>query len=497
VPEEWVAAKDRHSAFFAGFLQHREAALTGRHQKRALTEIEAEMDNVRVGWDWAVMWGRTEDIDRALESLVVLYDTHGWFQEKEGILAKAAQMLEEEESFSHGQDDLQSGASAALVQRDAEMHEAASSRRRRLVLGKVLAHQGQACFALGLTEKATALLERSLAILRGLGARRETVFALCSLGRNTLQLPQAEGKRLCLEGLAISKEIGDRAGMEASLDCLGWDAVWQGEYRAAQRLFQERLAVSTELDQVRVAHALSSLGYVAWCLGEYGEAKQLQQQSLALFRDMRSQYRIAELLLYMGLDARGLAEYDEARQLFHESLAIFQELGVRRSHTTALIYLGELANVLEQYEEAAQLAQEALTVSKKLDSPGLVVRSLQVLGDATHGLGDLQRAREYFFQALQMAGMVQTVPRTLLTLVGTARLLAAGGEGERAAELLALVVHHPASWQWAKDRASPLIAQLQLELPPGVWAAARERGQGRDLESTMAELLLELDSRVH
>jgi predicted ATPase/DNA-binding SARP family transcriptional activator len=489
VPAEWEAAKDRHSAYFAGFLQHREASLRGRDQRRALAEIEAEIENVRVGWYWAVLHGRIEDIDRALESLVVLYDTRGWFQEKEEILAKAAQMLEEE-SFGHAQDALQSGAPAALVQEGAGAQESIISRRRRLVLGKVLAHQGGACFSLGLREKAMALLQRSLEILRDLGAREYMALALSVLGINTLL--QGEGKSLCLEGLAISKEIGSRPGMEMSLWCLGRDAVLHGEYRAAQRLYQERLAVSRELREELVANSLSDLGYVAWCVGEYREARQLQQQSLALSKELGCQYGIADSLLRLGLDALGLMEYGEAPQLFQDSLAIRQEMGLPWFHTEVLLWQGELANALGHYGEAARLAREALSVSQKLAYPDLIARSFQVLGDATYRLGDSRKAREYFLQALETAVTVRVAPLALLTLVGTARLLAAEGEKERASELLALVLHHPASWQWAKDRAAPLIAQLEAELSPDALAAAQERGQARDLEATVADLLVEL-----
>jgi predicted ATPase len=488
-PEQWEAAKDRHSAYFAAFLQHREGSLRGRDQRRALAEIEAETDNVRVGWHWAVVQAKIEDINRAMDSLVVLYDTHGWFQEKEEILAKAAQMLEEESS-GYAQDALQSGARAAVAQGGAGAQQAITSRGRRLVLGRVLAHQGRVCFSLGLTEKGVALLQRSLEILRGLGARREMVFALSTLGESTLL--QGQGKPLCLEGLAISREIGDRVGMEMSLHCLGRDAVLRGEYRAAQRLCQERVAVSRELDQVLVANSLSDLGYVAWCLGEYRGAQQLHQQSLALSRDMRIQYGIATSLLRLGLDALGLAEYGEARQLFQESLAICQEMGMAWLHTEVLVWQGELANVMGQYSQAERQAQETLSVSKELDDPYLMVLSLGVLGDAACGLGDLRKARECFLQAAETAMKVGVAPLALLTLVGTAQLLAAEGEGERGAELLALVLHHPASWQWAKDRASPLIAQQEAELPPDAWAAAWERGQARGLEATVAELLPEV-----
>ena len=358
------------------------------------------------------------------------------------------------------------------------------------MLGKVLAHQGRVCFTLGLTEKGVALLERSLEILRGLGARREMVFALSSLGENTLL--QGQGKPLCLEGLAISREIGDRVGMQMSLFCLSRDAVLRGEYGAAQRLCQERVAVSRELDQVLVANSLSDLGYVAWCLGEYQQAQQLHQQSLGLSKDMRIQYGIAMSLLRLGLDALGLVEHGEARQLFQESLAIYRGMGSAWFHTEVLLWQGELANVMAQHSQAERLAQETLSLCKELDDPYLITLCLRVWGVAACGLGDLPKARECFRQAVETVMTVRVAPLALLTLVGTAGLLAAEGEGQRASELLALVVHHPASWQWAKDRASPLIAQLQAELAPNVWAAAWERGQARDLEATTGELLLEL-----
>jgi predicted ATPase/DNA-binding SARP family transcriptional activator len=486
VPAEWEAAKDRHSAYFAAFLQHRWASLRGRNQRRALAEIEAETDNVRVGWAWSVVQGRIEDIDRALRGLHTLHRMRGSRQEREEMLAKAAQMLEEE-SVGYAQDALRSGAPAALVSGGAGAQEAIANRRRRLVLGKVLAYQGRVCFVLGLREKAMALLQRSLEILRDLRARREMVFALATLGENTLL--RREGKSLCLEGLAISKEIGHRSGMEMSLHCLGRDAVFRGEYGAAQRLYQEKLSVSRELDQEVLANSLSDLGYVAWCLGEYREARQLHQQSLALSKDMHVQYGIANSLLRLGLDALGLVEYREARQLFQESLAIFQELGLPWFRTDVLLWQGELANVLVQYAEAARMAQAGLSVSKEFDYPDAMARSFQILGDAAYGLGDLRKARECFLQALETAVTVRAAPVAVLTLVGTARLLAAEGEQEEAAELLALVLHHSASWQWAKDRAAPLAAELEAELSPDTLAAAQERGRARDLETTVAELL--------
>jgi hypothetical protein len=55
-----------------------------------------------------------------------------------------------------------------------------------------------------------------------------------------------------------------------------------------------------------------------------------------------------------------------------------------------------------------------------------------------------------------------------------------------------LVLHYPASVQWTKDRAAPLVAELEAELPPDIVTAALERGRARDLDATVTELLVEL-----
>lgn len=70
-----------------------------------------------------------------------------------------------------------------------------------------------------------------------------------------------------------------------------------------------------------------------------------------------------------------------------------------------------------------------------------------------------------------------------------AALLVKEGEKEGAAELLVLVLHHPAGTRPIKDRAERLLADLASQLPPKVMATARERGKGRTLEEVAEQML--------
>ena len=466
LPEE-KETRDRHCTYYADYLRGKEAHLTGRGQQQALADIGAEIENVRAAWSWAVDQGKVEEMEHSVESIAEFYRIRAWFQEGEEIFAKAVQRLVE------GQEEF-------------------SDRESEMVLGKLLARQGWFCGCLGLVEKGSELLQRSLGIFHDLGAQRETAYALYHLGYDVLE--QAGGRPLYQEGLAIFEEIGDRRGIALTLGGLGWDAVLQqGEYKTAKRLFQESLAIFRELgNQEGMADSLTGLGYTLWTLGDYGEARQLHYEGLGLRLEIGHHKGIADSLDFLAHDSCGLEEYEEARALWQESLANYREIGNLWGMAWALGNMGELANVLGEHAEALQLAQESLALFKEIDARRGISWSLRVLGNAACGLGDLAGAKRYLHQALEAVAMVGVMSFVPLTLVGIATLMSAEGQKERALELLAFALHHPICWQWVRDRTAPLVAELEVELPPEVVAAANARGRARDLDTTVAELLEEL-----
>ena len=65
---EAVAA--RHAAFYADFVQQREAALKGADQAAALEIIDRELGNVRAMWEWAIGMPDLAALRRSMDSLV-------------------------------------------------------------------------------------------------------------------------------------------------------------------------------------------------------------------------------------------------------------------------------------------------------------------------------------------------------------------------------------------------------------------------------------------
>ena len=465
IPEQEQAAQDRHCAYYADFLRQREAHLFGQNQRAMLSEIEAEIDNARVGWEWAVAHAQVKRIGDYLESMGEAYRMRGRSQEGAGLFAQAAQALTQ----AHVADDA-----------------------TRLVLAQVLLQQGRLSDAFDAPEKTSRLLQSSIAIFRALDARRETAYALCYMGGCESLYGDANGEPFCQEGLSIFQEVGDRRGIALALRGLAWVALNHGDYLLAKQRFQDSLALFREVcDQKQIAHSLRGLGYTCFILGEYQVSKQHHEEMLALCKEIGDQGGIARSLGDLGIDAYALRDYKQAQELWLASLALYREIGNPRGIADELGDLGEGANVIGEYTQAAQLAQESLAVYRKVTNQPYSW-GLRVLGNAACGLRDFQEARRCFRQALEQAMTIRWMSHAVLTLVGIATLLAAEGEKERALELLALVLHHPVSWQMAKDRAAPLIAQLEAKLPPDVVAAAQARGRARDLEVTVQELLVEL-----
>src|SRR5205085_2540916 len=78
---------------------------------------------------------------------------------------------------------------------------------------------------------------------------------------------------LAEDSLALHRKVGDRAGMAASLSCLGLVARGQGEYARATALYEESLALRRGLaDTWGIANMLTNLGIMARTQEHYARA---------------------------------------------------------------------------------------------------------------------------------------------------------------------------------------------------------------------------------
>jgi hypothetical protein len=91
--------------------------------------------------------------------------------------------------------------------------------------------------------------------------------------------------------------------------------------------------------------------------------------------------------------------------------------------------------------------------------------------------GQAAAARVRLREALETARAIQATPLLLRALTPAASLLAASGQQARAAEVLACILHHPASERQTRERAERAWIEAAQQLPEAVLATAQARGR--------------------
>ncbi len=492
--------RDTHCAYYAEVLRQRQDALVGHGQVQAMDGMRSDIENARAAWEWAVRGGRDADLEAAMESLFRFYELSSRYREGEEAFRRAAEAL-------RARDDDRPGA----------------------LQGKVLARWSRFSERVGRGEQAKELAAESLAIARQAADRREQALATKALAHAAWELREYdEAKRRAEEALAIYGEVGDRWEMALSQHMLA-DTLWyRGESGKAWPTYQKSLAMYRESDdRWGVGRLLVRLGLMtAYQLGELDEARQLLEESRATFIEIGDRPGVSESIVYLGVVAGLMGEYEESRRLLREYVALGKELGNRQHVAYGLGLLGIIVLWEGALEEAGGYLQEGITIARATDGAWYVALANAGLGELAYERGQYELARLHagealvFFResgalpwswmpsfvlgqtaraqdalreawrhlrkSLRDSTNTRAIVAEITVLCAMAALLAAEGQEERAVERLAFVLNHRATMAHDRKRARRLLAMLETELPPDVFAAAQERGKAVELEAVVA-----------
>jgi predicted ATPase/DNA-binding NarL/FixJ family response regulator len=327
---------------------------------------------------------------------------------------------------------------------------------RSALLGRILMWQGHSAASLydpGGHDRVNQLLQEGFSLLRELESYGQTAMPLWVLSEYNDDPEMHEDiGQFCVDNLVAFRKRGDRWGTAWALLGLGNVPLLGGEYERAREYFQEGLAIFRELgDQLGMAGALQALIKVAYRQGAHLEEKRYAQEALALAQTINDRGGIVIAQIMMGRAALKLGDYEEARRRLEQNLALCKEL-----------------------------------------FPG-AVWYIALLGEIALTLGDHRQARRYFHEALQGARVyLGTVAEAVISI---ARLFAADDQEERAVGLLAAIASSPWGSRYSGDAGvKTLLAGLETDLPPEVFAAAWARGKLEDLGTLAAVLLEELEA---
>jgi predicted ATPase len=516
-PAASEAARDRHSIYFTAALHRWEADLRGPRQQMALAEMDAEIENARHAWDWALERAPVARLDQGIVALYRFYAWRRGWQEAEVVCRTAAEKLAARvsESPQASGDELRVLAQVLSIRSNFNWHmgrtELCSQLLRQSLalleqcglddpnarLGKAYTLHEMGLVASDSDQvEARRFYEQSLALFGALEHRWGTAQALYALGGVAIsQGAYAEAKRFHEEGLAIRREVGDQRGIAYSLQGLSQIAARQGQFEEAARLAQQSTAISREIGYpAGIAGGLSKSATALLFLGKFAEAHVLREENVAISKELGVRRRFADSNADLGFTQMYLGKYEQARALGQMSLTLAQELGYRQGIGLSLALLGCVALAAEAYTEALGQLIESVEVHREIGEREMAP-ALADLAYAEFGSGNISQARQHLCDALRMATETGAFFPLMLALPAIARLLAHQGQEEKAVELYALASRYPfvGNSRWFEDIAGKHIAVVADGLPLEVVAAAQERGRARDLKATVAELLAELE----
>jgi predicted ATPase len=296
-PAASEAARDRHSAYYAAALQGWAADLKGPRQQAAMAEIEADSENARAAWNWAVERGQVERVEQALDGLCRFYEWRGRYPE---IIAAAQ-------------------AAIHLAQTAQDVHSEAAG---YLWWGRTLWRQGD-------HEAARSQLKQALALTRAAHLRQVEADSLRNLGNVCYyQGDYAGAGAYYVQALLIYREISDRQGEGATLNNLAIVSDCHGDYAGARAYYEQALLIKREVgDRQGEGTTLAGLSLLSHRLGDNEAAREYSQQALHITQELGDRHFQGYALTFLGHALVGLGHLAEAAAAYQQALALRRELG--------------------------------------------------------------------------------------------------------------------------------------------------------------------------
>jgi tetratricopeptide (TPR) repeat protein len=320
-PEAATAVLEAHTSYFTELMVRMWEPLRSSRQRETLSEIEADIENVRTAWRQLSKRGKAKEMGRIVEPLWYFHELRGWYHTGLDLFSEAETTLQ------------------AAVNDDESAITAAQIQAVRCVYSTIL----------GSPQKGLESGNESLDTLHIFDCRRESLLTLLGLGITYFFLSQGEAAlqtsrefhelatgveddwwiALSLNTLASAsltarvlkdarhyaeqalikwERIGDRWGMIWPGTVLAKLAAMEGNYVEEQERYQFVLAAAQSINFKRgLQYTLSSLGYVRFRLGSYSEAEDYYLQSLGISDEtgqtremLATLYDLAQLRAAMG-----------------------------------------------------------------------------------------------------------------------------------------------------------------------------------------------------
>ena len=208
----------------------------------------------------------------------------------------------------------------------------------------------------GYVSEGLAWLRAFLASDKGVAAPARAEALLLSGYLHIYTTDIAGGVPFLEQGLALHRDLADRAGAAWQQTWLGWAAVAQGDYPAAAALAEEAYdALQAAGDQHGAGVALFPAAEAAYLQGDLARAAAVYEASLALLRGIGNTWAAGRRLTRLGQIAHRQGNIQQGVKLILEAMADCAAGGDQSGMAMALAALAGVARDVGEPERAGTL----------------------------------------------------------------------------------------------------------------------------------------------
>ncbi len=206
------------------------------------------------------------------------------------------------------------------------------------------------------------------------------------------------------QSLNIQQEIGNKAGIAASLKSLGNVHQSVAKYQKAIEYYQQSLDIEQQIGQkAGVAGSKINIGSIYQSLGKYQKAIEYHQQGLEIAQAIGHRQWKVNALNNLGNAYKSLGQYQNAIKDYEQSLYIQKQIGDRSGVAASEINLAGVYLSLKQHQQAIEKYQRGLEIAIEVGHQQWEANALRGLGVTYIFLGQYQQANEQLSQSLIIA----------------------------------------------------------------------------------------------
>ncbi len=333
-PEAGAAAREAHAAYFAEFMAQRWEHLKDSRQLAALQAIEADIDNIRLAWQYCLAQKDVVRIRMFFSGLRLVYWVRGWYQPAQALFGEVAAVLS----------DIPNDPDAAVLE--------------------ALATANQAFFLawLGRADRGYPLALESVKALEGAENPQDLADAFDGLSLNSYYLNKHDEERQAAQQIvAFAEEAGDRWRLGYGLFLKSIARLKTKADEQTQQYAQVGLEIKEEIgDELGTVMPLQTLGHWAEANGKLEEARAYYLRSLEIAESFGFRWAIGNSSKYLGHLALTMNNLAESEEYLLRNLRIADEVGLTRDLVNLLVDFARLRMTEGKPEQAVELLSLAL-----------------------------------------------------------------------------------------------------------------------------------------